>query len=53
MCGIVGFTDIKSNNTKREILEQMNSCIVHRGPDDDGFYLNEKIALGNAAAFDH
>lgn len=45
MCGIVGFTDLKTNNSKAEILERMNSCIVHRGPDQDGFYSNEQIAL--------
>lgn len=45
MCGIVGFTDLKSNNSKAEILERMNSCIVHRGPDEDGFYSNDRIAL--------
>ena len=46
MCGIVGFTGTKSNNSKREIIEKMNSCIVHRGPDDDGFYVDENTALG-------
>jgi asparagine synthase (glutamine-hydrolysing) len=23
----------------------MNACIVHRGPDDDGFYVNENVGL--------
>lgn len=45
MCGIVGFTDIKNKFSRSEILEKMNSCIVHRGPDEDGFYKSEKIAL--------
>lgn len=45
MCGIVGFTDLKNNNSKTEILQRMNDCIVHRGPDEDGFYENERIAL--------
>ncbi|MEO6588006.1 MAG: asparagine synthase (glutamine-hydrolyzing), partial [Pyrinomonadaceae bacterium] len=45
MCGIVGFTDIKNNKSKQEIAERMNSCIVHRGPDQDGFYLKAKVAL--------
>ncbi len=30
----------------RSILERMNAAIEHRGPDDDGFYLNEGVALG-------
>src|SRR5687768_8010258 len=45
MCGIVGFTDIKNKFSRSEILEKMNSCIAHRGPDEDGFYRSEKIAL--------
>ncbi len=45
MCGIVGFVNNNSRPAKREILERMNSCIVHRGPDDDGFYLNDSVAL--------
>jgi asparagine synthase (glutamine-hydrolysing) len=27
------------------VLERMNRAIVHRGPDDDGFYLNENVGL--------
>lgn len=42
MCGINGI--IKSNTTKNEIfsaLEKMNQRIIHRGPDDDGFYAGQ------------
>ncbi|MBA4186229.1 MAG: asparagine synthase (glutamine-hydrolyzing), partial [Acidobacteria bacterium] len=28
-----------------EILERMNACIVHRGPDDDGFYIRGNVGL--------
>jgi asparagine synthase (glutamine-hydrolysing) len=45
MCGIVGFVNKNSQTANREILERMNKCIVHRGPDDDGFYLNESVGL--------
>ncbi len=45
MCGIVGFTGINLNQPNREILERMNRCIVHRGPDDDGFYVKENVGL--------
>ena len=45
MCGIVGIANTNSQNTSREILERMNRCIVHRGPDDDGFYTSGKINL--------
>ena len=45
MCGIVGIANANSRSVDREILEKMNACIVHRGPDDDGFYLNKSVAL--------
>ena len=46
MCGIVGFVSKNSSEKDRTILEKMNEAIAHRGPDDDGFYLGEGVALG-------
>jgi asparagine synthase (glutamine-hydrolysing) len=45
MCGIVGFVNADSRSANRELLEKMNRCIVHRGPDEDGFYLKENVGL--------
>ena len=45
MCGIVGFVK-KDAGIDRSILERMNAAIIHRGPDDDGFYVDENAALG-------
>ncbi|MDQ3748688.1 MAG: asparagine synthase (glutamine-hydrolyzing) [Acidobacteriota bacterium] len=45
MCGIVGITNVNSRRIDREILQKMNDAIIHRGPDDDGFYVNENIGL--------
>jgi asparagine synthase (glutamine-hydrolysing) len=45
MCGIVGFVNAGLKTADREILERMNRCIVHRGPDEDGFYLKDTVAL--------
>ncbi len=45
MCGIVGIANANSQAASREILESMNACIIHRGPDDDGFYVNENVGL--------
>ncbi len=45
MCGIVGVANANSRSVDREVLEKMNACIVHRGPDDDGFYVNENVGL--------
>ncbi len=45
MCGIVGFVN-KDGGIDRSILEKMNAAIIHRGPDDDGFYVDQNAALG-------
>ena len=45
MCGIVGFVNSNSRAAEREILEKMNACIIHRGPDEDGFFVKENVAL--------
>ncbi len=45
MCGIVGIANANSRAVSREIIERMNACIVHRGPDDDGFYIRENVGL--------
>ncbi len=45
MCGIVGFINGDLSSANRNILTMMNEAIHHRGPDEDGFYLNENIGL--------
>ncbi|KKU49996.1 MAG: asparagine synthase (glutamine-hydrolyzing) [Candidatus Zambryskibacteria bacterium RIFCSPHIGHO2_12_FULL_48_10] len=44
MCGITGITD--KNLAKKEFIEKMTTVIAHRGPDDDGFLVDEHVALG-------
>lgn len=44
MCGFVGFTN-NIGNTK-EVLNNMTEAIRHRGPDSDGEYIDDKVALG-------
>lgn len=46
MCGIVGFVNTHKKRASREILERMNAAIQHRGPDEDGFFIKENVALG-------
>lgn len=46
MCGIVGFVNNSGESVDSAILERMNAAIIHRGPDDDGFYVNENVGLG-------
>lgn len=42
MCGICGFR----GNPDTSVLERMCHVIAHRGPDDEGHYLDEDVALG-------
>lgn len=45
MCGIVGTVKSNLRPVSSEIIEKMNRCIVHRGPDDDGFFIKENVGL--------
>lgn len=50
MCGVNGFSALggsASGGNNRILIEQMNEKIRHRGPDDEGFYLDENISLGH------
>ncbi|GAC1657293.1 MAG: asparagine synthase (glutamine-hydrolyzing) [Candidatus Dormibacteraceae bacterium] len=42
MCGIAGFW----GPPDAELLQAMNACIVHRGPDEDGFLTHPCASLG-------
>lgn len=45
MCGIAGV--INSNIKEKEgVIAEMVSKITHRGPDEDGFFIDENVALG-------
>ncbi len=44
MCGFVGFVDHLPE--KAEVIEDMKNAIIHRGPDSDGTYIDDDIALG-------
>ena len=45
MCGIAGYVSEKKPNKK--VLKAMTDRIAHRGPDAEGFYLDEVCALGH------
>ena len=48
MCGFVGFVDYKKDTSKmKNILIQMNESISKRGPDEDGYYIKNNVALGH------
>ena len=43
MCGITGF---KSNILNNDILVQMTKCLVHRGPNAEGYFFDLKKGVG-------
>lgn len=46
MCGFVGFVGKESKEDKKKIIKDMADMIVHRGPDSEGYFVDEKVALG-------
>ncbi|MGH9836331.1 MAG: asparagine synthase (glutamine-hydrolyzing) [Blastocatellia bacterium] len=47
MCGILGFINLDhANRADDRIARRMAEAIVHRGPDDEGFYFKDNVALG-------
>ena len=47
MCGIVGLIDKNNKNTKKKIIKNMADKIIHRGPDAEGYFVDDYIALGH------
>ena len=48
MCGIVGFVNYKKElPNKQEVLNNMLQTLSRRGPDEDGTYINQNVALGH------
>jgi asparagine synthase (glutamine-hydrolysing) len=43
MCGICGFCGFEDKN----VLKRMVKILLHRGPDDSGFYTDENVSLGH------
>jgi asparagine synthase (glutamine-hydrolysing) len=47
MCGICGQYNFKSQApVHRQVIERMTRSLVHRGPDDEGFYISGPLGLG-------
>ena len=48
MCGITGFVNYKKDiSSYKNVLSEMTNELYKRGPNEEGFYLNEHIALGH------
>lgn len=46
MCGIVGFSSNNLGNGQL-IIKSMADSISHRGPDAEGFFVDDKVAFGH------
>lgn len=46
MCGIAGYVTTK-NKPEQTVLKKMTDRIAHRGPDGEGFYLDDQCGLGH------
>ena len=47
MCGICGKLNFDPDeNVPQSLLKAMTDSIVHRGPDDDGYYISGQLGLG-------
>src|SRR5690606_26715935 len=48
MCGISGIVDLRGRRPIGEaLLREMNSTLLHRGPDGEGFHFEPGVALGH------
>ena len=45
MCGIVGLVRRDDKPIDEQLLRRMNDAIRHRGPDEDGYYVNHSVGL--------
>lgn len=46
MCGFVGFTNAHRLQNSSEVLTNMLETLHHRGPDSNGSFIDEEVALG-------
>lgn len=47
MCGVVGYIDLRrEQRIDKTVLDRMTAKLVHRGPDSDGYFVEENVGLG-------
>src|SRR6516225_2381242 len=48
MCGICGIVNFNATDpVDRQLVERMTFAQVHRGPDDDGYFVENNVGLGH------
>src|SRR5215470_6506655 len=46
MCGIAGIVGADGRPVNPALVQRLCAALVHRGPDDEGYYVNGPVALG-------
>src|ERR1043166_3920165 len=47
MCGVCGIVRFDATGVGREEIQAMTGRLTHRGPDDEGIYLDGPVGLGH------
>ena len=47
MCGIVGFINLDGSPASQKTLKKMTDEIYHRGPDGEGHWVKDNVAIGH------
>lgn len=47
MCGIAGIYNLNGKPVEERLLQKMAGAMKHRGPDDEGYYLDRNIGLAH------
>jgi asparagine synthase (glutamine-hydrolysing) len=45
MCGIVGILKFNGESVRQDELESLNQALCHRGPDDEGYFIDGQVGL--------
>src|SRR5262245_62684312 len=47
MCGLSGFVSLTHRPADEAVVRRMAATLRHRGPDDEGYYVDGPVALGH------
>ena len=47
VCGLSGFVSLDERRADCAIVRRMSATLRHRGPDDEGYYVDGPVALGH------
>lgn len=47
MCGIAGILHFNQQQAQEEVIRRITNAVSHRGPDAEGFFIENEIALGH------